>query len=296
MVEDQIRISAFKHLGDLVSYYGEVLPYNVLQQGFIFKGEKITLMGPSGIWKPKSMEFPLSITTSPNSVYHDDIKGDFIKYKYRGDNVNHRDNVGLRALIKFRKPLIYFFGIETGKYLASWPAFIVNDSKTNLEFSIAIDKIDSVLGAESIVNEPEEHYRRLYLTSTMKVRLHQRLFRERVLSAYQNHCALCNLKHRELLDAAHIIGDKEGLGDPIVKNGLALCKIHHAAYDQNILGIDPDYKIKIRHDILLETDGPMLKYGIQLLDNQTLILPKDSNNWPDKNRLATRFDIFLNAG
>jgi putative restriction endonuclease len=296
MVEDQVRLSAFKHLEDIVSLYGDVLPYNVLQQGFIFKGERITLMGPSGIWKPQILEFPLSITTSPNSVYSDGVKGDFIKYKYRGNNVNHRDNVGLRELIKLKKPLIYFFGIETGKYLASWPAYIVSDNMSDLEFSVAIDNVDSIFTDDSIVNEPEESYRRKYLTGTMKVRIHQRLFRERVLSAYQNHCALCNLKHRELLDAAHIIGDKEGLGDPIVKNGLALCKIHHAAYDQNILGINPDYKIKIRQDILLETDGPMLKYGIQLLENKSLILPKDLKNWPDKNRLATRFELFLNAG
>ncbi|MBK9358459.1 MAG: HNH endonuclease [Bacteroidales bacterium] len=67
---------------------------------------------------------------------------------------------------------------------------------------------------------------------------------------------MCNLKHRELLDAAHIIADKDDMGEPIIKNGLALCKIHHAAFDQNILGIDPDYKIKIREDILMETDGP----------------------------------------
>ncbi len=53
-------------------------------------------------------------------------------------------------------------------------------------------------------------------------------------------------------------------------------------YDQNTLGINPDYTIKIRHDILQETDGPMLKYGIQLFDNKNLILPKDKRNYPDK--------------
>ena len=126
--------------------------------------------------------------------------------------------------------------------------------------------------------------------------MHQRSFRERVLAAYQNHCTLCNLRHIELLDAAHIIGDREEMGDPHIQNGLALCKIHHAAFDQNILGIDPDYKIKVRHDILQETDGPMLKYGIQLLENTSLILPKDKRNYPDKVRLSTRFEQFLKAG
>jgi putative restriction endonuclease len=83
------------------------------------------------------------------------------------------------------------------------------------------------------VNEDATYYRRSYLTATIQTRVHQRSFRERVLLAYQNHCALCNLKHVELLDAAYIIADKEDIGDPIIQNGLALCKIHHAAFDNN---------------------------------------------------------------
>jgi predicted restriction endonuclease len=49
-------------------------------------------------------------------------------------------------------------------------------------------------------------------------------------------CAVCSLRHGELLDAAHIIGDGKPDGIPIVPNGLSLCKIHHAAYDTNLLG------------------------------------------------------------
>jgi len=74
-----------------------------------------------------------------------------------------------------------------------------------------------------------------------------------------------------------------------------LCKIHHAAFDQNILGINPDYIIKVRKDILEEIDGPMLKYGIQSLENQAIYLPYNKNNWPDKFRLEERFDLFLKA-
>ena len=51
---------------------------------------------------------------------------------------------------------------------------------------------------------------------------------------------LCKLRHAELLDAAHIIADANDEGLPIVPNGLALCKIHHAAFDKNIIGISPD--------------------------------------------------------
>jgi putative restriction endonuclease len=83
--------------------------------------------------------------------------------------------------------------------------------------------------------------------------------------------------------------------DDEIRNGLALCKIHHAAFDKNIIGINPDYQIKVRKDILLETDGPMLKYGIQYLENHKIILPKSKKNWPDRDRLKIRFDTFLKA-
>ena len=137
----------------------------------------------------------------------------------------------------------------------------------------------------------EEHT----LQSLSLRRVHQKGFREIVLKAYKSKCALCSLKHSELLDAAHIIGDKEDYGEPVIQNGLSLCKIHHSAYDQNILGINPDFKIKVRRDILEEVDGPMLKYGLQSLDNKNLILPIHRNDWPDRDRLDIRYSEFLKA-
>ena len=297
MQDSQIRIAAFEHLKELVTIYGDVLPYKELIKGFLFKGERITLLGASGIWKPKLLAHPLSITTSSSGPYSDSLTNDgFLKYKYRGTDPNHRDNKGLRELINLQKPLIYFHSVLEGKYIATWPVYILSDNFKTLEFTVAVDDIHHINAEISTFEEPEEHYRRKYLTSTVLLRLHQRSFRERVLSAYQNHCALCNLRHIELLDAAHIISDKADSGEPIIQNGLALCKIHHAAFDQNILGIDANYKIKIRHDILQETDGPMLKYGIQLLEKNSLILPKDKRNYPDKERLSIRFELFLKAG
>lgn len=297
MQDEQIRLAAFEYLKNLVSIHGDVLPYEILIKGFLFNGERVTLLGASGIWKPKMLDYPISITTSSNGTYEDTYtKEGFLKYKYRGTDPNHRDNKGLRDLISLQKPLIYFLSVVPGKYMATWPVYITNDNINALEFTVAVDDVYKIKDDHAQVAAPEEYYRRLYLTGTVKRRLHQRSFRERVLNAYQNHCALCNLRHVELLDAAHIIGDSEETGEPIIQNGLALCKIHHAAFDQNIIGINPDYRIKIRHDILLETDGPMLKYGIQLLENNDLILPNNKRNYPDKDRLAMRFDEFLKAG
>jgi len=141
-----------------------------------------------------------------------------------------------------------------------------------------------------------KYAKRSYITASIKNRLHQKSFRERVLQAYREQCTFCKLKFVELLDAAHIISDGEELGDPIVINGLSLCKIHHAAFDANIIGVTPDYQIKVREDILQETDGPMLRHGIQELQNQKIILPSNKSMWPDRDRLMIRYAKFRDAG
>jgi putative restriction endonuclease len=100
-----------------------------------------------------------------------------------------------------------------------------------------------------------------------------------------------------LLDAAHILPDGHPRGEPWVSNGLSLCKIHHAAYDQNILGIDGALKIKIRADILIEKDGPMLRHGLQELEGKTLlVVPTAGALRPREEFLEERYREFLEAG
>lgn len=145
------------------------------------------------------------------------------------------------------------------------------------------------------VHDSGDDARRGYITASVRVRLHQRGFRERVLDAYRSQCALCRLKHRELLDAAHIIPDHEKDSLPIVKNGMALCKLHHAAFDQSILGIRPDYIVKIRPDIRDETDGPMLIHGLQKLHNARIVIPKIKKLRPAPELLERRWRQFMAA-
>ena len=96
---------------------------------------------------------------------------------------------------------------------------------------------------------------RAYAERSMKQRLHQPEFRGRILHAYEQRCTICALKHGKLLDAAHIIGDDKPHGVPSVDNGLSLCKIHHAAYDANLLGISPDYVVRINSELMDEIEG-----------------------------------------
>ena len=295
-MDDLIRIAAFNWLKDQVQFQGEVLPWTLLEEGFTFEGKQIHLVGQSGIWKPKIMQYPLSITTKFEGPYPDKLNKDgLIEYRYRGDNPNYWDNVGLREVMKLKKPLIYLYGISRGRYFVSFPVYIVHDDIAKLTFTVQVDEIDALNPQLGVEDTTALHYRRAYATTSVKIRLHQQSFRERVLLAYNNQCTLCRLKHPELLDAAHIIGDNAEFGDPIISNGLSMCKIHHAAFDKNILGINPDYFVHVRNDILEETDGPMLKYGLQALDNQKIILPYHRHNYPDRQRLEERYEIFRRA-
>lgn len=73
---------------------------------------------------------------------------------------------------------------------------------------------------------------------------------------------------------------------------MALCKIHHAAFDANILGIRPDHVVEIRADILDEVDGPMLRYGLQALHRSPLILPRRVADRPRTEFLELRYESF----
>ncbi len=136
---------------------------------------------------------------------------------------------------------------------------------------------------------------RRYALRAVKQRLHQASFREAVITAYGGRCALSGLPESLLLDAAHIVADKdERLGQPIVPNGIPLSKIHHAAFDSHLIGIDPDYRLHVSERLLIQHDGPILE-ALKRLNGGTIHLPNRVRDRPDKDRLALRFERFKAA-
>jgi putative restriction endonuclease len=196
-----------------------------------------------------------------------------------------------------RVPLVYFHGIDPGAYLATYPVFIVGDEPSALSFRVQADDLWAVVKQdETLVHaiaEDDSEARRAYVTATVQRRLHQVAFRERVIRAYRERCALCRLNHRELLDAAHITADTDPEGAPVVSNGLALCKLHHAAFDRMFFAVRPDYRIEVRPAILEESDGPMLIVGLQQIHGQLIDLPASQSQLPDRDRLSRRYEEFL---
>lgn len=295
-----IRVAAFDWLASQVDVHGDVLPWHILQSGFEFRGTLVHMISQRGIFRPGVLrEIPISITTSPRNPYGDTFGPDNqLCYRYKGQDPDHPDNVGLRKAMTTQTPLVYFHGLVKGKYLATWPVFIVGDSPATLTFTVAVD--DAALwrerlqqaGESLLVCEDAEEPRRAYITASARRRLHQHAFRERVLEAYHARCALCRLRHAELLDAAHIIPDVEPEGEPVVSNGLALCKLHHAAFDRFFLTVRPDYRVEVNKAILEEEDGPMLKHGLQGLHDQRIHVPRAARLKPDPARLARRYEKF----
>ncbi len=300
----QFRRAAFDWLHEQVALFGDVLPWDLLLRGFEFSGRRITLVGPQGIWKPAVFpEIPLSIMTRIDGPYNDCLSDDgYLLYRYQGSNPDQWDNAGLRKAMREQVPVIYFYNISKGHYLAIWPVYIVGDDVENLTFTVAadderlIDLNKQASGGSYVRDASVQEIRRSYITATVKVRLHQTTFRERILAAYREQCALCRLRHRELLEAAHIVPDSDPRGLPEVTNGLSLCKLHHAAFDRHLIGIDSDYRVEVRPDILKEKDGPMLRYGLQELHRGTIILPRSKKEYPDPELLEIRYRKFKEAG
>lgn len=301
-LDESIRNAAFSFLAEQTRLHGEVLPRDLLAAGFTFRGERVPLLGPQGIFKPRLLQIPLSITTVPpiegrDRPYADELSPDnLLIYKYRGTDPGHVDNVGLRRAMERRLPLVYFHGVVRGFYLAAWPVFVVRDDPGSLSFTVAVDSqeilTDRIAEGASLVAEG----RRQYVTQLVQRRLHQESFRWRVLRAYRECCAVCRLGHAELLDAAHILPDGHPKGEPIVPNGLALCKLHHAAFDSHLLGVRPDLVIQLRRDILDEADGPMLHHGLQGFHGKVLHAPRKVELRPSQEFLAERFELFRKAG
>jgi putative restriction endonuclease len=300
-IDQRFRLAVFDWLRERTLLRPErTVTWNELVH-FEFERERAPLIGAQGIWNPRQLSLPISVATAPpkpgrDAPYADEAGRDgTLLYRYRGTDPQHPRNVALRELLALRRPLVYFYGIDRGLYCASWPAYVVHDDPRRLTFTLQIDDELALLNEMPAVSEGVEARRR-YVTALSQRRLHQAGFRARVMRAYRQRCAVCRIGHEDLLDAAHILPDRDPRGVPTVRNGLSLCKIHHAAFDANILGIDPKLVVHVREDILREKDGPMLVHGIQATDGRPLaVVPRRPEERPEVELLEVRYEAFRRA-
>lgn len=295
-----VRVTAFDHVRRLAESHDH-LTANELKPGFTYNGQRIPLINPQrGIFKPTQMKYLLSIKTvfpkPGGKVWYDDQRhvhrqiydGDeSVNYAFMGQNPDAADNRWLREAFENQIPIIYFLGIAPGRYQAMLPTFISGWDGQALNARLSFGLPD-----QKVLTPPENVLERRYALRAVKQRLHQASFREAVITAYGGRCAFSGLPEAMLLDAAHIMSDKdEEMGQPVVSNGLPLSKLHHAAFDAHLLGIDPDYRVHVSDRLLIQNDGPMLE-ALKALNGKGIRLPNRAQDRPDRDRLALRFERF----
>ena len=180
--EHAVRAAAFAWLREQQRRAGgEVLARDLLEQGFVYDGVRVPIVGPKGIFKPAVLVHPLSICTkAPKrgvpAPYEDRFTdSDLLEYKYRGTDPNHRDNVGLRSVMQHRLPLVYVRGIEPGWYLPVYPVRIVADEPLALSFHVSFD--DAGASTSPLLASERAPPERRYRTAEVLQRIHQAAFR-----------------------------------------------------------------------------------------------------------------------
>lgn len=289
----ELRLGVFEYLDSMVDEYGHSLPTSALQTGqFWFRGRTVRLIEPfRAILKPAGWTTALSVTSNSgldaSGNYQDqlDAAGNLL-FEFMRENQSGGAAYN-RALIETMKegfPLVLFFRMTANYLTPLYPYFIDSEFPKGVVLAPRNEWPPQISSEQDL---------RRYRERWAKERVHQEAFRITVLNAYAERCCICRINYRGLLDAAHIVEDSLLYGQPVVENGLALCKIHHAAYDGTMLGIDPDGVIHVRSDLLEASDGPMLRHGLQEFHGAPIGRPRDPSNCPAPERLAQRWNLFL---
>ncbi|GAB3612596.1 HNH endonuclease [Humibacter ginsengisoli] len=284
-----IREDVFRWLDDVfIGHGGYEIRHSILRS-YTYHGERIPLLDQGrGIRNPADFSSTLSIMSGWKSNKYRDYEADdgWVTYDYRAGDGG--DNIKLVRAYENQDPIVYFRAVSQGYYVPYYPITIAENDPVARVVRFPLDEAFIALGDPASYTPIQKRY----AASLVQQRLHQPIFRAHVLHAYAGACTVCDLRHAELLDAAHIIPDSAELGVAEVTNGLAMCKIHHAAYDRNLMGITADYEVRINDDLLNEIDGPMLRHGLQDMHGRTIHVPTRRSERPSPERLAERFEQF----
>jgi putative restriction endonuclease len=303
----ELRRAAIDRVRVLQRHYDDLVPVAALRDGFVVDGRRVSFGSfYSGIFRPKEMAGPAAlclVTAAPKlgrpAPYEDQFDEQTGRFTYRFRDAQSEslaaerqaatDNRALLAAHELVVPVIYFRGIAPSQYAVVAPAFVVavDHSRRLVELEAGLPVAD--MTPAGLVSDDDV---RRYATREALFRLHQHRFRAAVLRAYTTRCAVCQLREASLLQAAHIVDDRDPNGVATIINGIALCAIHHLAYDRNLLGIDPSGVVHIARRLLDEIDGPMLRTGLQGFHGAAILQPRRGDERPDPDRLEVRFAQF----
>jgi putative restriction endonuclease len=296
--DDDLRSSCIASLEVLSAQFGEEIPYpGALAEGFAYRGRRVPFLSTQkGIYRAAAQRGPaaLSIQTSWKSPYGDAVTDVGYLYHYRAGAIEQADNRALVAAYDLGVPIVHFVATRPNYYKPIYPCFVTENDSVNRYVIVSPGKLVGPFDEREpvLVDDPIE---RRYVFRETRVRVHQARFRARVVPAYGERCAICRLREAQLLDAAHITSDREDEGEPIVSNGLSLCSIHHRAFDQDLVGIAPNYEVHVARQLLDEEDGPMLEL-LKRFHGESIVMPVRKTWYPDRARLEERFARFSAKG
>jgi len=220
----------------------------------------------------------------------------FFRYALQRGDPMKQGNRYLWEALEDQTPFIYFHAVAPSRYKAIWPCYVTQIHPEARYCEVVVGDPATVPAQKSQVVEYSQRpaLATSYAVRETRVRLHQAAFRASVLDAYQDRCALSGLPIRQLLEAARITPDSLAHSTAEVSNGIAMSRLHHTAYDKNLIGISPDYVVSVSQEIQHTNDGAVLD-ALKELDGRRIQVPRSRGLHPDRNRLEERYRDFLRA-
>jgi hypothetical protein len=259
----------------------------------------------TGIFKPAWSDYALSIVIKLASPYDHKDEVIFLEdgrwlmtYSPRSGGLNVPDNRALVKCMDDRVPLAVFkqrtdkrdrqFGStylvlglgQVANYDPHKDVFIVESVDQS-----ALEEVTGVIVDEEtryevqlyarLTNEFQPFVEEARATYTVSAPKREGAFRHLVLREYDFCCAVCEAKFRlaNLTEAtaAHIVPKhKKGTDDP--RNGLALCRTHHWAFDAGIFSLDDDCRVLLSSKL---KQAETKNFGLMSLAERKIILPEN---------------------
>jgi putative restriction endonuclease len=154
------------------------------------------------------------------------------------------------------------------EFFNNWNTLPYESEKLLSKFeNVPIEKVANI----SLIDLPKEGKTREQI---VKVRVNQSFFRSSILASYNNTCCITGIQQTEFLIAGHIkpwsLDEKNRLNP---QNGIAINALHDKAFENGLLTITPDYKIKISPLLLKQKKSKSIEEYFLKYDNKQMILP-----------------------
>jgi len=111
-------------------------------------------------------------------------------------------------------------------------------------------------------------------SATIQVRVNQARFRRAVLASYNTTCCISGLRHEKLVIASHIVPWSEDTCNRLnPHNGLCLSALHDKAFDQGLITVMPDFRVRISAKLKAYEDDAFIRASLLEFDGRPILLP-----------------------